>query len=244
MKKNQQTITRACFGSSPVPVCAAALMLLSAPAHAASVVYEFTGGSLAPTVTGFPAGVTASDFLIGSFPNSALQSDALRLEGGDIGTASTGDSFANNTVLSFSLTIPSGVTLDLTSLTFDYTSSGIEDLFMFARTYSSIHGTANVVDDTIGLFGKASGDPESATGVMINLDDPTGNTLRGSNADAGDFAGLTDQTVTFTMPMIRNNNVDDAAYIQFDNVTLNFIPEPSAALLGGLGLLALLRRRR
>jgi MYXO-CTERM domain-containing protein len=27
-------------------------------------------------------------------------------------------------------------------------------------------------------------------------------------------------------------------------VTMTFIPEPSAALLGGLGMLALLRRRR
>jgi hypothetical protein len=30
----------------------------------------------------------------------------------------------------------------------------------------------------------------------------------------------------------------------FDNVRFEVIPEPSAALLGGLGLLALLRRRR
>jgi MYXO-CTERM domain-containing protein len=29
-----------------------------------------------------------------------------------------------------------------------------------------------------------------------------------------------------------------------DNASLTTIPEPSAALLGGLGLLALLRRRR
>jgi hypothetical protein len=30
----------------------------------------------------------------------------------------------------------------------------------------------------------------------------------------------------------------------FDNVALDSIPEPSVALLGGLGLLGLLRRRR
>jgi uncharacterized protein (TIGR03382 family) len=33
-------------------------------------------------------------------------------------------------------------------------------------------------------------------------------------------------------------------YAAVDDVTLTVIPEPSAALLGGLGLLALLRRRR
>ncbi|MFU8847864.1 MAG: hypothetical protein ACNA77_04005 [Opitutales bacterium] len=167
------------------------------------------------------------------------------MTGADIGTSGSGTSFTNDTVLSFSLTIPSTVTLDFTSLTFDYTSSGIANTFIYARTFSSIHGTGNVVNDTIGLFGKASSAPESATGVAINLDDPTGNTLRGSNVNAGDFAGLTNQTVTFFMPMIRSNDIGDTGdYIQFDNVTLNMIPEPSAALFGGLGLLALLRRRR
>jgi hypothetical protein len=36
----------------------------------------------------------------------------------------------------------------------------------------------------------------------------------------------------------------NTAAVEFDNVRLTAIPEPSAALLGGLGLLALLRRRR
>jgi len=44
------------------------------------------------------------------------------------------------------------------------------------------------------------------------------------------------------MPFIRSANTTD--YVDIDNITLNFIPEPSSALLGGLGLLALLRRRR
>jgi hypothetical protein len=30
----------------------------------------------------------------------------------------------------------------------------------------------------------------------------------------------------------------------FDNLNVNVIPEPSGALLGGLGLIALMRRRR
>ncbi len=226
------------------------MLLFAASVHASIIIsYEFTDGSLSPTASGLPAGVTASDFSIGSFDPGTLQSDALRLTGGDIGTNLTGTSFDNNTVLSFSLTIPSGVTLDLTSLTFDYTSNGIAGQFIYARTFSSIHGTGEVVDDTIGLFGKASSDPSSATGVAINLDDPTGNTLLGSNVNAGDFDGLYDQTVTFYMPMIRSTEITDSAYIQFDNVTLNAIPEPSSVLLvglafAGLGLYGLRRRRR
>lgn len=242
VKKNQRTTPQARSASLTLPAFAAALTLLAAPAHAASVVYEFTGGSLAPTVSGLPAGVTASNFSIGSFDSGTLQSDALRLTGADIGTNSTGTSRNNNTVLSFSLTIPSNVTLDLTSLTFDYTSSGVDSTFIFARTFSNLIDNGSVVDDTIGLFGKASGDPTSATGVTISLVDPSSNTLVGSNVTASAFTGLTDQTVTFSMPMIENG--DDAGFIQFDNITLNVIPEPSTALLGGLGVLFLLRRSR
>ena len=36
----------------------------------------------------------------------------------------------------------------------------------------------------------------------------------------------------------------DSGTALYDNVELSVIPEPSAALLGGLGMLALLRRRR
>jgi hypothetical protein len=40
------------------------------------------------------------------------------------------------------------------------------------------------------------------------------------------------------------NHGEGGTHVVFDNVRLTSIPEPSAALLGGLGLLALLRRRR
>lgn len=46
--------------------------------------------------------------------------------------------------------------------------------------------------------------------------------------NAIDFGSAADQTATFTV----------------DNFNVTVVPEPSAALLGGLGLLALLRRRR
>lgn len=237
VKKNQRTTPQA------LPAIAAALTLLAAPAHAASVVYEFTGGSLAPTVSGLPAGVTASNFSIGDFAAGTLQSDALRLTGADVTETTTGGSITANTVLSFSLTIPSGATLDLASITYDYTFSGIDNRSIWARTYTSIP-PGNAANDTIGKFGKTSGDPVSATDVTVSLDDPESNPFRGSNVNNGDFTGLTDQTITFYMPMFKSGTVVDAEYIQFDNVTLNVIPEPSTALLGALGMLALLRRRR
>jgi hypothetical protein len=42
----------------------------------------------------------------------------------------------------------------------------------------------------------------------------------------------------------QNHGTEGGTHVVFDNVRLTSIPEPSAALLGGLGLLALLRRRR
>ncbi len=36
----------------------------------------------------------------------------------------------------------------------------------------------------------------------------------------------------------------DGSNVEVDNITLTAIPEPATALLGGLGFLALLRRRR
>jgi hypothetical protein len=243
MKRTQRTTTQACSAGLTLPAFAVALSLLASPAHAASVVYEFTGGSLAPTVTGLPAGVTASNFSIGSFAGGTLQSDALRLTGADVTQTGTAASVTANTVLSFSLTIPSSVTLDLISLTYDYTGSGIDGKALWARTYTSIP-PGNATNDTIGQFGKISTDPVSATAATISLDNPESNPFRGSNVNNGDFTGLTDQTITFHMPMFRSSTVGAADYIQFDNVTLNVIPEPSAAFLGGLGALLLLRRRR
>jgi hypothetical protein len=50
-------------------------------------------------------------------------------------------------------------------------------------------------------------------------------------------------TTTFTNFNTVAMRVSEGTVL-FDNVQVTFIPEPSAALLGGLGLLALLRRRR
>jgi hypothetical protein len=82
------------------------------------------------------------------------------------------------------------------------------------------------------------------------------NTFGGTaNLTAGEFK---DFSVSFTalegetyigqnLAVLMGMSLFDAANtaaVDFDNVRLTAIPEPSAALLGGLGLLALLRRRR
>lgn len=77
-----------------------------------------------------------------------------------------------------------------------------------------------------------------ATGTEIDVSDPADASVSGL-ADLGLIKG------------IRINGYNGQASQSFDNLTIastlseiNAIPEPSAALLGGLGMLALLRRRR
>ena len=50
----------------------------------------------------------------------------------------------------------------------------------------------------------------------------------------------------FTLALGRTSNVSGAAFAFFDNVSLDVavVPEPGCAMLGSLGMLALLRRRR
>lgn len=59
--------------------------------------------------------------------------------------------------------------------------------------------------------------------------------LTGKSLDAG-----TQYTITVTSA----NLVGAGAYMVYDGITLESVPEPSAALLGALGMLTLLRRRK
>jgi hypothetical protein len=48
----------------------------------------------------------------------------------------------------------------------------------------------------------------------------------------------------YTVAVTQNNLVGGGAYAHYDGLALNSVPEPSALLLGGFGLLGFLRRRR
>ena len=65
----------------------------------------------------------------------------------------------------------------------------------------------------------------------------------------GIMDGNTIATDTFTWDATNDMKIVLSGYdanttIEMDNLVVSTIPEPSAALLGGLGMLALLRRRR
>ena len=82
------------------------------------------------------------------------------------------------------------------------------------------------------------------TGFLDGSDDGVGNTIAiDQTLGAGDkilkYAYNTGASTTFTMTATSNNAAGLHNY-----AFVNVVPEPSTALLGGLGTLALLRRRR
>jgi hypothetical protein len=92
--------------------------------------------------------------------------------------------------------------------------------------------------------------------LVFNLTGGTlGSPLTGSsNEDYGsgsayrsvafDLTGTTLGAGSYTLDVYQTNMPSGGAYATYDGITLEAIPEPTAALLGSLGLLGLLRRRR
>jgi hypothetical protein len=155
------------------------------------------------------------------------------------------DSFGQNGTKLWTTNDP-GANLLSPSLTANFTGGiGIRDI-------SNVSGSIDITDLASGtvwfIYGGYNSTP-SITGIMADtdgpeLDLPVGNAHIGDNANQQEmFAASFDF-------------VNDAGYDSIDYtytvgtrwvgimVTGTAIPEPSAALLGGLGFLALLRRRR
>lgn len=197
-------------------------LFCSAISSAGTARYEFTGGSMAPTLTDIPAGVVPGNFVIGSGFGSLFDQggspDSLRITGTDGPPTGTPGSYTANTVLSFSLTIPADRTLDLETLTLRYKGTSVNNRSN-ARVYSNIRGHADATADTIGLVGRASGgtDANFVTST-VQLRTPSGN---GANIQATDFRGLTNRTVTFEIPWMDDNSTA-SQFIDIDDVTLTF----------------------
>lgn len=209
---------------------ALALAFACSAVHGQTVKYEFSGGSMAPTVSGLPAGVTASNFSIGTFTFAALSDNggsgnSLRLSRGDVGTSST--TALAGPGLSFTLTIPAGVTINLTSLALDFTSGGVTGAeYINARVFSSIDDYNDLTADTIGTLGRVANGADSGT-MAVSLTAPDSNPTNGANSNNGDFDNLTNRTVTFYLPFIRDSQTTATDYLDIDNITLGFV-EPSA----------------
>ena len=115
-----------------------------------------------------------------------------------------------------------GETLDLNTLKFDFVAVG--DVTGLARLFVNV--------DSGGF--NAIGSEFSATATSGF------GTVTQASVDLSSITGAT--SVEFRIGLGDNRDTDGAAtYLQGIQLDANVIPEPSAALLGGLGLLALLR---
>lgn len=212
---------------------AAACLILASSAKAATIVYDFTGGSAAATTNDFLAdGVTAGSVsTTGSGSNTAA------------GTSATFERLQRklfdqeSAIFTIMLTIGS-TAIDLASLSF---VDGID----------SNQGTNNTFSQWDVTISTGSANPSSVTNSLTT--GSTGETFKSNVLALSGLTGLSDTTVTFTFTANygvtsdfsgSGNNNNRFAYIDDLTFTGSVIPEPTTALLGSLGLLFLLRRRR
>lgn len=201
----------------------ALLFFLSAQAvSAVEINYDLSGGNLMPAISGNPEGVTVSNFSVGTLNVNGGTDGVPRVEGTDVGSAS-GTAINNNQYFSFSATIPEGKTVNFTSLSLTYQTNFTGTNASNARVFSSIRGFGSLTGDTVGVVGKAATVMPGAavTTDTLNLTDPTGNLLRGVNIQAGDFDGISGQTVTFLLPWIDNSS-SAADFTDIRSVSLSF----------------------
>jgi hypothetical protein len=130
-----------------------------------------------------------------------------------------------------------GKFLDLTSVTFGFNANNNNDALGGAFTSTA------VLSSSVNGFGTAiTGTNTSRTAAGLNESTPFTPTAT-FDLSAPAYNNLT--TITFRLSTFDSHN-DNGRLSRFDDFTLNgdVIPEPSSALLGSLGLLAILRRRR
>lgn len=213
----------------------------AASSDAATIVYDFDGetttgdGATAPVDSNdFGNGITASVFTLvdgsasGAFTDG-FHDDRLEIVLKGFETTST-----------FQITIPNGVIVDLTSLSFDH---GIQ---WGASRSNTTYSQWSVSIDNGGTATPGAVD-DSRTGA-----DDIGQQSTNVNLALSGLTGLTDTTVTFTFngqfgvnPDFTSGN-DQTRQAFLDNLTLTgtVVPEPGSLALLGLGGMCMMKRRR
>lgn len=246
----------------PLIATVAASLLFATSSHAATLAYYFDGFY----TNGLKTNGVLVDSELANNPNVTATDMSRQIFGGDAGgnagsvrnsygvnfvgtgnhfylvyNGSNADTTLNDTsYLQFQVSADSGLTLDLSSITLDWAWA--------ANAAGNWTSSLDVQTSTDGIsFATVAGSFRSAsTGDVVqgNTDYFTGG--QGLEIDMSSLANAESYYIRIRSADTTTNN--SHAPNLFQNITLDgevvVIPEPSAALLGGLGLLALLRRRR
>lgn len=222
------------MNKSTLSIATSSVMSLSAQA-AVLASWDFPSGNLTATTTasGFTEPVLTREVGTSSNPTEFLVNRADTL-------GWSGRSFTTDESQWFEFTVTPGVTVPTwtpTSITFDNRSiHGLPGGTVQANftVFSSADSFAASIVSVDGTLATTSARDVSAPVILdiSTLGTQTGNlTLRVVMKNIGGTNGVFGQ---------REGTMDNLVL----NGTLSPIPEPSTAILGGLGLLALLRRRR
>jgi hypothetical protein len=107
-----------------------------------------------------------------------------------------------------------------------------------ATTFSFSYSTNGTTFVTTGLSGAATVTANTSAPVDVNLASVISTSRTGVITQS--IANTSDIYLRWTYTHIGGTS----PHMGIDNIVITAVPEPSTALLGGLGLLALLRRRR
>ncbi|MDQ8195648.1 PEP-CTERM sorting domain-containing protein [Coraliomargarita sp. SDUM461004] len=195
--------------------------------------FSFTGDSAASSDSSIYSSLTAFNVGVGSISGELVSATGADVtQSGDVDPAGTGARYQ-----SFTLTVTglgAGETLDLTSLTYDYTV--IQPLNFAVGLYSSVDGFASAAAQLDGVDTDLDYSTPQAFNQTVTL-------------SAGDFSGLENaDTVEFRF-YLADGSSSTSRYHQLDNIvlngTVNAIPEPSMlGLVGVVGLAAFSIRNR
>lgn len=222
---------------------AIAVMSFAFPSANAAVVisnFQFTSGSSASTDA--EANTTTSDITFGGgIVGAAFTGDRLEIDGADTTAQDTtntlvaqlNNAITNEMYFTFTVTIPNTQTVNLTDLTFNYGTDNTTNDFVYFATgsFTDKTGFATADDSLSDIF--VNGETRASAPIAADLSSITS------------LQNLTNTTVEFRLYVSDGSNSATRIHL-FDDVSLSgtVVPEPSTALLGGVGMLALLRRRR
>lgn len=256
----------------PFKLLSLALVLLAIPsAHAVTIIYQDDFGGGTGDINGLAPVIGASNWVAAPMFNAngtIVNADTASIDGGSATLAFTP---AQGLIYTLDLSL-TGLNGDTNWIGFGFANGQSDVLSANSRFINSPTPTNNGVIGRAWMLVRGDGtatnkasmngtashvdwSPDFATGGSVDLRVVLDTTAGSTNWTATWFAKLTADTsytqvraeadiVTETITSVGFARSNDGVEGTATFFQLSSIPEPSTALLGGLGLLALLRRRR